>query len=159
MAKKDPFLNRPIYQKLSDEQCCQLVAMRDVKGAKAAEHHFGVPVKSQVAISQKVKARPDLVRSYWQYRKNLASGWVRVLNETGIAVLTAIQQEVQAPTSDLLKLRELGRIFEILGDVSVSAMALAPAEVEEETPLWETIDVEEEQPQLLLQGSENANPS
>jgi hypothetical protein len=157
MAKKDPFLNRPIYPRLTDEQCCQLVAMRDVKGVKAAEHHFGVAVKSQAIISQKVKARPDLVKSYWQYRKNLARGWVGELNETGIAVLSAIRQEIQAPTTDLLKLRELGRIFEILGDVSVSAMALAPAEVEEETPLWEIIDVEEKTPQLLLEGSENGN--
>lgn len=157
--KKDPFLNKPIYQRLTDEQCCELVAMRDVNGAKAAEHHFGVSTKSQATISQKVKARPDLARCYWQYRRSLAKGWVGTLSETNVAILTAIKEEIQATKPDLLKMRELGRLLEIAGEVSVSVMAIPPQEIEEDTPLWETIDIEQETPQFLLQGSENGNLS
>lgn len=156
MGKKDPFMkSNRLHTQLTNEQCCQLVAMRDVKGVKAAEHHFGVPVKTQASLSTKVKARPELARTYWQYRNKMAKGWVGTLGETSVAILQKIQEEVNKPDCDLLKLRELGRIFEILGDVSTSVMALAPQEITDDTPLFEVIDVEEEGQQLLLSGAED----
>lgn len=157
---KDPFLYRKLHTSLTDEQCCQLVAMRDVQGVEAAENHYNVPPKVQQKISEKVKSRPDLDRVYWQYRNSIARRWVNGLGETLNAVLCKISETVQTSEIDLLKLRELTRTIEVLGDIGVSVTAIAPEAIEQETPRFEIIDAEleaeEEEEQLLLEGAIDA---
>jgi hypothetical protein len=163
MAKASPFVRRKLHPKLSDEQCCQLVAMADVLGAKAAENHFGVPIKTQKTISQKIRERPDLEGYYWDYRKNLAKGWMRQLGETTSAVLARISEEVGKDKIDAGTLRELTRAIEILGDISVSAAVVGPQEGEEIEPLpkYGAIDVDSQEDDedgepFLLPGQTNA---
>lgn len=163
MAKTSPFVRRKLHPKLSDEQCCQLTAMLDVLGAKAVENHFNVPVKTQKSISEKVKQRPDLEAYYWDYRKNLAKGWMRQLGETTSAVLVRISEEVGKDKIDAGTLRELTRAIEILGDFSVSAAVVAPQESEESEalPKYGAIDVDSEEEEdgepFLLPGQTDAN--
>jgi hypothetical protein len=148
-TKKSPFLRRKLHSKLSDEQCCQLVAMADVLGEKAAENHFKVTIKVIRNISQKVKERPDLEEYYWDYRKSMAKGWIRQLGETTSAVLIRMSQEVTKDKIDALALRELTRAIEVLGDISVSAIVAGPPDSEDgeqmpKLPKYGAIDVESE---------------
>lgn len=152
---RDPFLRR-LHPKLTDEQCCQLVAMRDVQGIKAAESHYGIPAKTQAKLSEAVKSRPHLDVVYWQYRNSIARRWVNGLGETMQAVLTKISETVADDDIDLLKLRELTRTVEVLGDIGVSVTAIAPEAIEQETPRYEVIDVETTEDQLLLEGADDA---
>ena len=152
---KDPFF-RKLHPKLTDEQCCQLVAMRDVQGVKAAESHYGIPPKVQEKLSREVKSRPHLDIVYWQYRNSIARRWVNGLGETLQAVLAKISETVADDDVDLLKLRELTRTVEVLGDIGVSVTAIAPEAIEQETPRYEVIDVEAQDDQLLLEGADDA---
>lgn len=152
---KNPFFRR-LHRKLTDEQCCQLVAMRDVQGVKAAESHYGVDSRTQAKLSEAVKSRPHLDVVYWQYRNSIARRWVNGLGETLQAVLTKISEAVEADDIDLLKLRELTRTVEVLGDIGVSVTAIAPEAIEQETPRYEVIDIEVSENQLLLEGADDA---
>lgn len=152
---KDPFFRR-LHPKLTDEQCCQLVAMRDVQGIKAAENHYGIDAKTQNKLSKEVKSRPHLDIVYWQYRNSIARRWVNGLGETMQAVLAKISETVANDDIDLLKLRELTRTVEVLGDIGVSVTAIAPEAIEQETPRYEVIDIEAQDDQLLLEGADDA---
>lgn len=155
MRNKDPFFQR-LHRELTDEQCCQLVAMRDVQGIKAAEKHYGISKATQDRLSKAVKSRPHLDVVYWQYRNSIARRWVNGLGETLNAVLTKISETVSENDIDLLKLRELTRTVEVLGDIGVSVTAIAPEAIEQETPRYEIIDIEPEGEQMLLEGAKNA---
>lgn len=150
---KDPFMRQNLHTRLTNEQCCMMVAMRDVLGAKAAESHFQVAGKVQTALSQKVKARPDLDPVYWQYRNSLARRWINQLGETMSACLAKISESISEDEINLMQLRELVRAAEVLGDISVSVTAIAPEALElEAMPKHEIIDVESEEPLMLLGG-------
>jgi len=156
MRKKDPFLRR-LHPKLTDEQCCMMIAMRDVLGIKAAEHHFNIPAKKQIPIGEKVKTSPHLDTVYWQYRNSIAKRWMNQLGETMSATLLKITETIGEDEINLLQLRELVRAAEVLGDISVSATAIAPEGIELDAVKHQIIDVTEESEQYLLPASKVQN--
>lgn len=133
-----------------------MVAMRDVHGIKAAESHYGLSSAAQGRISKVVKSRPDLDVVYWQYRNSIAKRWVNGLGETLQALLTKAKETIAGDEIDLLKLRELTRTIEVLGDIAVSVTAIAPEAIEQETPRYEVIDIEPSEDRLLLEGADDA---
>jgi len=153
MRNKDPFLRR-LHPRLTDEQCCMMTAMRDVLGIKAAENHFNIPAKKQIPISNKVKTSPHLDAVYWQYRNSIAKRWMNQLGETMSATLVKITETIGEDEIDLLQLRELVRAAEVLGDISVSATAIAPEGIEIDAVKHEIIDVTDDSEQYLLSASE-----
>lgn len=130
-----------------------MVAMRDVNGWKAAERHFGLTKIEQNRISKTVKTRPDLDRVYWQYRNAIARRWMSQLGETMSAILVKISATITDDTVDLQLLRELTRTVEIIGDISVSATAIAPDAISEDTPKYEIIDTES----VRIEGARDAS--
>lgn len=155
---KDPFLNS-LSKTLTDEQCCMAVAMRDILGEAAAMRHFGITQYVLRSLNKKVKTRPDLDQTYWEYRRSMAKRWMSQVGEVIAGCANKVNEEINKAEPNLLFIRETVRAAEVFGGLAVSAMAIAPDEPEgEPLPRYAKIEPEDDDHEpLLLLGSADAS--
>lgn len=152
---KDPFLHS-LSRTLTNEQCCQAIAMRDVYGEAYAINHFGITQFVIRSLNKRVKTRPDLDQIYWDYRRSYAKTWIGKVGEAIGSCAAKVTQEINRDEPNLLLIRETVRAAEVFGGLAVSAMAIAPDIIEEgeRLPRYAQIepDMDDREP-LLLSGS------